>query len=489
MRRRTVRAAATLLCAGLALSGSALRPLAGATQAAAEPAAEMQESGAAESAQSEAPAQSETPAQENSGAQESSGSSLASSEKSAAELEEEGAKPSSQESGSSSSQNEAKTEREITGTQEEKVSPAEEPVTAQSADVSSEEALRQAQAALDAALQQQSAAGQDQSDLQKKVSEITGKLRELGRRYDEAAQKLDETKKKLDAQQKSIEQSRQSLAGAQEKLLKKSEEMQVRIRFLYEKGDDSYLEILMSASDFSDFLNKSSFIQELTAYDQRILEDYADARDEVQSRREALDEQKQELQDLEQEQKKKQSELDALLAKTKRELSSYEDQLAQVEKLQDSLSEMVQKRRDALESARLGEYLASESGSSGGTIARDGITVTASDRTLLANLIYCEAGGEPYVGQVAVGNVVLNRVQSSRFPNTISGVIYQAWQFTPAMTGRLALALARGDATASCYRAADAALAGEAPVGGCLFFRTPVSSISPKYRIGGHIFY
>ena len=79
----------------------------------------------------------------------------------------------------------------------------------------------------------------------------------------------------------------------------------------------------------------------------------------------------------------------------------------------------------------------------------------------MAAIIYCEAGAEPYQGKVAVGAVIMNRVRSSRFPNTISGVIYQKGQFGPAITGKLGRVLASGKATAECYKAADAALAGE----------------------------
>ena len=111
------------------------------------------------------------------------------------------------------------------------------------------------------------------------------------------------------------------------------------------------------------------------------------------------------------------------------------------------------------------------------------------DRYLLANLIYCEAGGEPYVGQVGVGSVVMNRVLSSVFPNTITGVIYQSGQFAPVASGRLALALAENRATASCYQAADEVMNGTTNVSNCVFFRTPVEGITPKYTIGGHIFY
>lgn len=113
------------------------------------------------------------------------------------------------------------------------------------------------------------------------------------------------------------------------------------------------------------------------------------------------------------------------------------------------------------------------------------MSVSASDRELMAAIIYCEAGAEPYQGKVAVGAVIMNRVRSSRFPNTISGVIYQRGQFGPAITGKLGRVLASGKATAECYKAADAALAGENPIGNRLFF----GNGNTGYKIGSHYFH
>jgi len=84
--------------------------------------------------------------------------------------------------------------------------------------------------------------------------------------------------------------------------------------------------------------------------------------------------------------------------------------------------------------------------------------------------------------------VVINRVLSSVFPNTVTGVIYQNRQFSPVASGRLALALAENRATAACYKAADEAMAGQTNVGNCVYFRTPIEGLT-GIRIGGHIFY
>ena len=112
---------------------------------------------------------------------------------------------------------------------------------------------------------------------------------------------------------------------------------------------------------------------------------------------------------------------------------------------------------------------------------------TAEDLELLAALIHCEARGESYTGQVAVGNVVLNRIASPRFPNTLREVIYAAGQFSPVSNGRLKKVLASGNINESCRRAALEAVAGTAPVGDKLFFRR-VNGRKGQI-IGNHVFY
>lgn len=111
--------------------------------------------------------------------------------------------------------------------------------------------------------------------------------------------------------------------------------------------------------------------------------------------------------------------------------------------------------------------------------------ISSDDRTLLAAIIHCEAGGEPYEGQVAVGAVIMNRVRSSSFPNTVREVVYQKGQFGPAITGKLDRVLASGEIYNSCYEAADAALAGENPVGEALYF----GNGSTGQLIGNHYFH
>lgn len=114
-------------------------------------------------------------------------------------------------------------------------------------------------------------------------------------------------------------------------------------------------------------------------------------------------------------------------------------------------------------------------------------SASVDDTTLLAAIIQCEAGSECYEGKVAVGAVVLNRVRSSSYANSISGVIYQRGQFGPASNGSLARVLASGNISSSCRQAAADALAGSDPTGGRKNFHR--ANGRDGLVIGNHVFF
>ena len=127
------------------------------------------------------------------------------------------------------------------------------------------------------------------------------------------------------------------------------------------------------------------------------------------------------------------------------------------------------------------------------TIAALGLnfnSVTSSDLYLVAKCVHAEARGEPYVGQVAVAAVILNRVKDAAFPNTISGVVYQPWAFTAVNDGQINL-----EPNSTAYQAAQDALNGWDPTYGCLYYYNPTTATSKwifsrqtVVTIGKHVF-
>ena len=142
----------------------------------------------------------------------------------------------------------------------------------------------------------------------------------------------------------------------------------------------------------------------------------------------------------------------------------------------------------ALQQVQLQQAQAAAQAAQEQAAAQTNTAVSASDRELLAAIIYCEAGNQSHTGKVAVGNVVMNRVNSAKFPNSISSVVYQRGQFSPAGSGWLNRVLKRGTVPADCYAAADEALAGSKPVGGSVFFMRRELHSSGTI-IGAHCFW
>lgn len=136
-------------------------------------------------------------------------------------------------------------------------------------------------------------------------------------------------------------------------------------------------------------------------------------------------------------------------------------------------------RKAAAEAAKAAKKNTSENTSSkkAETTQGEAVSAGADDLTLLAAIIECEAGGESYECQLAVGAAVINRVKSSSYPNSISGVIYQKGQFGPASSGKLARKLS-GSISSSCYSAAQEAMSGVDNTGGCTSFNDHGSGIS-----------
>ena len=116
----------------------------------------------------------------------------------------------------------------------------------------------------------------------------------------------------------------------------------------------------------------------------------------------------------------------------------------------------------------------------------------SSDTYLLAAIVYAEAGGESYEGQLAVASVIMNRLNNGYWGSTLSDVIYAPYQFTGCQTSAFSNALSTGGSS-SCLQAAQDALAGSNNVGGCMYFRptwnVDTSSLGDYIQIGNHIFW
>lgn len=320
---------------------------------------------------------------------------------------------------------------------------------------------------------------------------LQGQLKTLNDQLQEVSDNIAELERQIDEKEKEIQQTKEELADAEATEEWQYECMKKRIQFIYETQDYVLLEMLFASADFSDFLNRSDYIEQLSDYDRKKLEEYTATKEMIQAVKQQLEEERQELGEYKEQVEAEKSRVAGLVSQTSTNLAGKTSEISQAEsealayeqKLKEQEQDIEDLQAKLAEEIRLSRLAAQ---SKWRDISE--VSFAEGDRYLLANLIYCEAGGESYTGQVAVGAVVINRVLSSVYPDTLVGVIYQSGQFSPVASGRLAAALAENKATGSCYQAADEAMRGITNVGNCVYFRTPIEGLS-GINIGGHVFY
>ena len=320
---------------------------------------------------------------------------------------------------------------------------------------------------------------------------LEDQLEDLNEQIVAIAEKLNELDEKITEKEAQIEETQTELANAKETESWQYECMEKRIQFNYVRGEKGALESILGAGSLGGMLNQAVFFESVAQYDNDMLDEMIATRELIEAEEIRLELENEELNALKLEQEIEKNRVTTLISEKSKTLAKYADQISAKEKEIAQKAKEIQAAEEDLAALRKKykeELALSQLAANSKWRDISEVEFAEGDRYLLANLIYCEAGGEPYAGQLAVGAVVINRVLSSRYPNTVTGVIYQKYQFSPTLNGHLASALAINKATSSCYKAADEAMTGVTNVGNCVYFRTPIEGLT-GITIGGHIFY
>ncbi len=303
------------------------------------------------------------------------------------------------------------------------------------------------------------------SDLESNVSSLNKELDSIVKQIKKTANRLEETKEEL------------AIAKGQEDA--QYESMMHRIKYMYESGNSSLLELLLSSSCLPEFINRAEYISQVTEYDRNMLEEWSAISEDIAKKEAQLVEDQKYLASL-------QKDLDNKIESASNELSEYKTKLKKAKDEAKRLEQEAQEEVDPIppKKEEPNKDSANESGSSSND---NSISATASDVELLAALLECEAGTSNYEALLAVGSVVVNRMKHRNYPDTVRGVIYQSGQFPPAHDGKVDRVLKRG-VKSLCIQAAQDALAGKNNVGDCLSFRAS-SSGRPGLVIGDNVFF
>ena len=324
----------------------------------------------------------------------------------------------------------------------------------------------------------------EQNSLKGQLNNLNGQLTEVSNNLSDLEQQIADKEQEIADTQASLEEAKATEAWQYECMV-------IRVRDMYERNGTSYINALLNAQSFDKLLNAADFFERIAAYDQKKLQEFEENRKLIEEEEARLQAEKTELDSLKVAAEAEKSKVSGLISQTSNSIAKYAGDISEAEQRALAYEQEIKQKEENLETLRkkLAEEIAMSQKAANATW-RDisDISFEEGDRYLLANLIYCEAGGEPYDGQLAVASVVINRVRSSVYPNTVVGVIYQNKQFSPVASGRLELALATNKATSRCYQAADEAMSGVTNVGNCVYFRTPVEGLT-GINIGGHVFY
>lgn len=326
---------------------------------------------------------------------------------------------------------------------------------------------------------------EDKTDLQEDLQDYNSRMSSI-------KEEIAEGYAKIQAKEAEIQETSRQLDEAKEQEEQQFESMKIRIKFMYENGTSNALEALLSAQSFSDFLNRADFIKSVMDYDRKQLEEYKETKEKIALAQETLQQERKDLQTAQESVQTAEVKLANLINSTQNGIEQYAADIREAEERALAYEKKLEEQENQLENLK--EILAREQAISNGTVNIGRFTYheisdlarSSSDLEILAAIIECEAGGEPYEGQLAVGSVVMNRVKSNRFPNTILEVIHQKNQFSPVRSGRFALVLTRG-AKEQCRNAAQEVLNGTNTID-ALFFRVNTPLITGTV-IGNHVFY
>lgn len=332
-------------------------------------------------------------------------------------------------------------------------------------------------------------------ELRDKQSELNASYGELNEKLSASGEKLSAIEDSINEKQAEIDTANADIASMQIDIKNQYAAMKLRIQFMYENNNSTILSTLLSADSLSDLLSKSEYIQQISNYDHRKMQELNDLLAALKDTQTKLETEMSELVTLKENASREADNFASLLSQCQKEIDTTSQSISDAEalaleyekKIEQEMLERQRREMEALQAAQNN----SSSGTSG--VDKDALNNvlknhSAEDVAMLAAIIECEAGNQSYEGKCAVGSVVINRVADPRFANSISGVIYAPYQFSPVASGRFAIVLARG-ATADCTQAAVDVLNGYININ-ALYFHVYNSAVDKGGTvIGDHVFY
>lgn len=355
---------------------------------------------------------------------------------------------------------------------------------------------------------QKSQAEAERNALQSEANGLNANYKDVKSQYNALKSQVDSTNNKVNATNTEIGNLSKELSTAKTNQAELEEMMKVHIKYMYENNQKSMLEIFLESKSVAEFVERAEYFSIIAEHDKKLLEEYKQTQIDVANKQESLNAKKAELEAQSNELAGQKQELSNLVDQAGSALADKKAEVNAAQSNVDAIEKQMKEEERRLAAAHAAEQLAKqqqimeeirqqeESGQGKEDTSQAMSGYSESDLRLLACIIEAEAEGESYAGKLAVASVVMNRVFSSKFPNSISGVVYQKNQFEPASSGRLQKILdGSHDGRRSMndsYSAAREALNGTRTVDKLFFWATWLANqrgLSGGITIGNHYFF
>lgn len=332
-------------------------------------------------------------------------------------------------------------------------------------------------------------------ELEASKDDLEAYIAKMSKTYDTIEGVIDTLDSQISTKNSEIDEANTSIANLEVELAQQYEDMKMRIQFMYESNSMSYADVFLSSGSIAEMLERTEYIAKLMNYDREQMEAYARNLKIAEELKANLESEHARLLVLKEEQAEQIENLEMLMDNAKKNISEHQTQIAEAIEAAERIEEEIEAQRNTVEKLKEEEERRKREEEEKRQQQANGITPEKipyqqldGDIKRMAAIIWCEARGESYEGQLAVGTVVMNRVESPRFPNTIEGVISQKGQFSPYRSGKYALALSMENMQQSCIDAATEVIVNGVRTGDWLFFRMK-NGIINGYILGNHVFY
>lgn len=355
------------------------------------------------------------------------------------------------------------------------------------------------------------------SDLEDKTSSLNSQLNNINQEMVKISDDIASAKNQIEILNGEILRTQDSLAIAQADEAQRYQDMKSRIKYMYEVGNASLLEMLFSAESMSDFLNKAEFIETISSYDRDMLNQLQTVREEISEHEQDLLNQQASLEGLQDELEQRRKELNETAIATSTDLATFNAQLTLLREERARQAEAARRAEEARRAAEANkatqkpvsvpadaavdtdtpsdadgstdQETADDEGSDNTFVTIDPSNVAAGDLDVFAAILECEAM-QDHDSLLAVATVIMNRMYSSNFPNTIKEIVYASGQFEPVWTGRLDTVLSRGASDLS-YQVAQEALGGARlpSVADCYYFLYAGATDRDGVNVGNNLFF